>query len=118
MNRYYERKMDKNFSLSLICADCSVVDITRGLPDPEMLFDICSCQFALHYSFGTREHARTMVRNAAQHLRKGGFFIGTIPNADVLLYVVTVIFVIYVDFCQVREPRIQESGGQKMIFVW
>jgi len=74
-----------NFGATLISADCTVVDITRGFPNPKMLFDICSCQFALHYAFGTREHALTMLQNATRNLRRGGYFIGTIPNASVLL---------------------------------
>lgn len=85
LKRYQDGHMYKKFSLSLIHADCTVSDIQSCLPDKNILFDICSCQFALHYGFGTPEHARMLIKNASQNLRKGGYFVGTIPNASVLL---------------------------------
>ena len=39
-------------------------------------FDIVSCQFAFHYSFESEAQAECMVKNAAECLRPGGFFIG------------------------------------------
>ena len=43
----------------------------------ELLFDIVSCQFAFHYCFESLEQAECMIRNAAERLKPGGFFIGT-----------------------------------------
>jgi mRNA (guanine-N7-)-methyltransferase len=45
-------------------------------------FDLVSCQFSLHYSFETEEKARNFIRNASHALKPGGFFIGTIPDAN------------------------------------
>lgn len=81
----YKGKMKEKFSLLLIQANCTVIDISTAFPDKNLLFDICSCQFALHYAFGCYEHARMLIQNASQNLRKGGYFIGTIPNSRVLL---------------------------------
>lgn len=46
-------------------------------------FDIVSCMFAMHYSFEAEEKVRMMLRNVAGSLKKGGRFIGTVPNSDV-----------------------------------
>lgn len=50
-------------------------------------FDVVSMQFCMHYAFETKEKARCMLDNVSRYLRKGGVFIGTIPNAEFLLYV-------------------------------
>ncbi|KAJ9605349.1 mRNA cap guanine-N7 methyltransferase [Cladophialophora chaetospira] len=46
-------------------------------------FDIVSCMFAMHYSFESEEKVQMMLRNVAGSLKKGGRFIGTVPNSDV-----------------------------------
>jgi len=47
-------------------------------------FDVVSMMFCLHYSFESQEKARTMIRNVAGSLKKGGRFLGVIPNSAVL----------------------------------
>ncbi|KAI5369770.1 putative mRNA (guanine-N(7))-methyltransferase domain, mRNA cap guanine-N7 methyltransferase [Septoria linicola] len=47
-------------------------------------FDVVSMMFALHYSFETEELARGMLRNVSGALKKGGRFIGVMPNSDVI----------------------------------
>ena len=47
-------------------------------------FDVVSMMFSMHYAFESEKHARTMLRNVAGALKKGGRFIGCIPNSDVL----------------------------------
>ena len=47
-------------------------------------FDVVSMMFCMHYAFESEQHARTMLRNVAGALKKGGRFIGCIPNSDVL----------------------------------
>jgi mRNA (guanine-N7-)-methyltransferase len=44
-------------------------------------------QFCMHYAFETVQKARCMLDNVSRYLRPGGIFIGTIPNADLLMYV-------------------------------
>lgn len=46
-------------------------------------------QFCMHYAFETEAKVRTMLENVVQHLRPGGVFIGTIPDARNLLCVYT-----------------------------
>ncbi|CAI5475474.1 unnamed protein product [Closterium sp. Yama58-4] len=73
------------FPAKLACADCFGVALDRELL-PWAPFDICSTQFALHYSFETEQRARCGLRNIAALLRPaGGMFIGTIPDANVLV---------------------------------
>jgi len=38
----------------------------------------------MHYAFESETHARNMLRNVAGALKKGGRFIGCIPNSDIL----------------------------------
>lgn len=47
-------------------------------------FDVVSIMFAMHYAFESEHKARVMLKNVAGALKKGGRFIGCIPNSDVL----------------------------------
>ena len=47
-------------------------------------FDVVSMMFALHYSFESEDLARGMLKNVAGALKKGGRFIGVMPNSDVI----------------------------------
>jgi mRNA (guanine-N7-)-methyltransferase len=56
----------------------------RLAPD-HPLFDVVSMQFVMHYSFESEEKARTMLLNVSKNLRRGGYFIGTIPSSDAII---------------------------------
>ncbi len=47
-------------------------------------FDVVSMMFCMHYAFESEAKARQMLRNVAGSLKKGGRFLGCIPNSDVL----------------------------------
>ncbi|CAK7219257.1 mRNA cap guanine-N7 methyltransferase [Sporothrix bragantina] len=47
-------------------------------------FDVVSMMFCMHYAFESEQKARTMLKNVASALKKGGRFLGCIPNSDVL----------------------------------
>ncbi|KAI1387959.1 guanine-N(7)-methyltransferase [Hypoxylon trugodes] len=47
-------------------------------------WDIVSMMFCMHYAFESEEKARTMLQNVSGALKKGGRFIGCIPNSDVI----------------------------------
>lgn len=47
-------------------------------------FDVVSMMFCMHYAFEDEGKTRGMLQNIAGALKKGGKFIGTIPNSDVL----------------------------------
>ncbi len=40
-------------------------------------FDICSCQFAMHYFFKDDETLLTFIRNIAENTKVGGYFVAT-----------------------------------------
>ncbi|KAG8217459.1 mRNA capping enzyme-domain-containing protein, partial [Butyriboletus roseoflavus] len=75
------------FDAAFAAIDCYTEPLSKAFP-PERLaqpFDVVSMQFCMHYAFETSQKARCMLRNVSQYLRKGGVFLGTIPNADQLL---------------------------------
>ena len=49
--------------------------------------DTVTMQFCMHYAFETEAKARQMLDNVTRFLRPGGTFVGTIPNAEKLVYV-------------------------------
>lgn len=77
------------FTAEFFALDCYSTLLSDALP-PNLLstpFDVVSMQFCMHYAFESEEKARTMLRNVATWLRPSGMFIGTIPNAQQLMYV-------------------------------
>ncbi|XP_051948851.1 mRNA cap guanine-N7 methyltransferase-like [Xyrauchen texanus] len=75
------RRRGRTFSTEFITADCSRELLCEKYRDPDLRFDLCSCQFVYHYSFESEQQADIMLRNACERLRPGGFFIGTTPDA-------------------------------------
>lgn len=47
-------------------------------------FDVVTMMFCMHYAFESEAKARGMLRNVAGSLKKGGRFIGVIPNSDII----------------------------------
>ena len=47
-------------------------------------FDVVSMMFCMHYAFENEAKAKGMLANVAGSLKKGGRFIGVIPNSDVI----------------------------------
>ncbi|KIW14569.1 hypothetical protein PV08_07353 [Exophiala spinifera] len=46
-------------------------------------FDVVTAMFTMHYAFESEEKVKMMLRNVAGSLKKGGRFIGVVPNSDV-----------------------------------
>ncbi|KAL2422022.1 mRNA cap guanine-N7 methyltransferase [Exophiala dermatitidis] len=46
-------------------------------------FDVVAAMFTIHYAFESEEKVKMMLRNVAGTLKKGGRFIGVVPNSDV-----------------------------------
>lgn len=81
-------KMPKHlgFSATFIHQDCSVdPKVLFKDVDPNMCFDIVSCQFSMHYMFTSEEKVRNFLQIAASRLVKGGYFVCTHPDADVIV---------------------------------
>ncbi|XP_072969552.1 mRNA cap guanine-N(7) methyltransferase 1 isoform X1 [Typha angustifolia] len=79
-----QRRKKFSFPARLICADCYEVCLDKYLHD-DAPYDICSCQFALHYSWSTEARARRALANISALLRPGGTFVGTMPDANVII---------------------------------
>ena len=47
-------------------------------------FDVVTMMFSMHYAFESEEKVKMMLRNVAGSLKKGGRFIGVVPNSDAL----------------------------------
>lgn len=47
-------------------------------------WDMVTMMFCMHYAFESETKAKGMLRNVAGALKKGGRFIGCIPNSDIL----------------------------------
>ncbi len=90
--------LQQAFTLRLVQADLGVVDcepagvfsdewssIHAAEPDKREMFGCASMQFALHYLFATEARAVQFFRTLADRLAPGGHFIGTIPDANVLI---------------------------------
>ncbi|KAF5331166.1 hypothetical protein D9619_005979 [Psilocybe cf. subviscida] len=75
------------FDASFAAIDCYTQPISKAFPPAKLVqpFDVVSMQFCMHYAFETVQKARCMLENVSRYLRPGGVFIGTIPNAELLL---------------------------------
>ncbi|XP_024641716.1 mRNA cap guanine-N7 methyltransferase 1 isoform X2 [Medicago truncatula] len=80
---HHQRRKKFTFPARLLCGDCYEVRLDKVLAE-DAPFDICSCQFALHYSWSTEARARRALANVSALLRPGGVFIGTMPDANVI----------------------------------
>lgn len=78
--RYHSRTF--NFSAEFIVADCTKQRLKDCFDDNSIMLDIVSCQFSFHYCFESLQQTERMLRNASDSLKPGGYFIGTIPDAN------------------------------------
>ncbi|KAL1562915.1 mRNA (guanine-N(7))-methyltransferase [Salvia divinorum] len=73
-----------SFPARFICGDCFEVQLDKVLAE-DAPFDVCSCQFAMLYSWSTEVHARRALANVSALLRPRGIFIGTMPDSNVIV---------------------------------
>ncbi|XP_076926049.1 mRNA cap guanine-N(7) methyltransferase 1-like isoform X1 [Bidens hawaiensis] len=81
---HHQRRKKFTFPARLLSGDCFEVRLDKALAD-DAPFDLCSCQFAMHYSWSTEARARRALANVSSLLRPGGIFIGTMPDANVIV---------------------------------
>lgn len=79
-----KRARGRIFDAEFIVADSAKDLLSEMYKDKEMLFDLVSCQFVIHYSFENEEMATRMMENACERLRPGGYFIGTTVDSNAL----------------------------------
>ena len=79
-------KGDYTFPATFIAGDAFVHDLEDVLGENvKGLFDVVSCQFAIHYSFSTEKRARKAFENISKALRPGRHFVGTTVDSNVLV---------------------------------
>ncbi|CAG9859106.1 unnamed protein product [Phyllotreta striolata] len=79
--RNHSRDRQPLFTTEFIEGDCTRVRLREKYSDPSIGLDLVSCQFSFHYSFESLPQLECILRNAAECLQPGGYFIGTIPDA-------------------------------------
>ncbi|WVF66975.1 hypothetical protein IAT40_001718 [Kwoniella sp. CBS 6097] len=82
------QRMRSSFDGYFFAYDCFSKPISNILPEQlqvKDLYDNVTMQFCMHYAFESASKARMMIENVSRYLRRGGVFMGTIPNADLLL---------------------------------
>lgn len=75
----------KMFTAEFFPCDSTRQRLREQYKDPSIELSLVSCQFAFHYCFESLKQAECMIKNAAECLREGGFFIGTIPDANEIM---------------------------------
>jgi mRNA (guanine-N7-)-methyltransferase len=75
------------FPIQAAAVDCARIRLSTipGFYPRDLFFDMVSCQFSFHYCFESEERARAMLLNTSEQLRPGGYFVATIPDANVLV---------------------------------
>ncbi|KAI5124500.1 hypothetical protein M0805_003025 [Coniferiporia weirii] len=85
----HSSKVASRYNAFFAALDCYSDPLNKNpdmpLPPQAAPFDIVSMQFCMHYAFESERKARVMLENVTRYLRKGGRFIGTIPNDRLLL---------------------------------
>ncbi|RHZ81627.1 hypothetical protein Glove_117g25 [Diversispora epigaea] len=74
-------KIDQKFDAEFHVFDCFSKRISMIESIKNIKFDVVSMQFCIHYSFETEEKAKMALQNISSNLKKGGSFIGTVPDA-------------------------------------
>ncbi|KAL9939593.1 hypothetical protein V8E36_001410 [Tilletia maclaganii] len=84
--RYKQQK--HRYGAEFYTFDCFSRPLSDVVPNATLRpkFDNITLQFCMHYGWETEAKARQLLDNVARHLRPGGYFIGTIPDADNLLH--------------------------------
>nr|XP_019563910.2 mRNA cap guanine-N7 methyltransferase [Aedes albopictus] len=75
----------KLFTAEFFAADATLQRLREKYRDPSIDLHLVSCQFAFHYCFESLKQAEFMLKNAAECLKEGGYFIGTIPDANEIM---------------------------------
>uniref|UniRef100_A0A182K726 mRNA cap guanine-N(7) methyltransferase n=1 Tax=Anopheles christyi TaxID=43041 RepID=A0A182K726_9DIPT len=71
--------------VEFFAADATLQQLRTKYRDPSIKLHLVSCQFAFHYSFESFKQADCMLKNAAECLEEGFYFIGTMPDANEIM---------------------------------
>lgn len=70
-----------------VCDDSVSISevVNEHLAPLRLEYDLVSSQFSINYLTATEAKFRAFLRNVSENLKPGGYFIGTIPDANVLV---------------------------------
>ena len=84
--RYEKYTINKIFPAIFIIADAaddqSLID---NLLPMNIRFNVVSSQMSFHYLWGSEHNVRNFFLNVTSRLEPGGYFIGTVPDANILV---------------------------------
>lgn len=81
-NRLYTANLTFKRNYKFYC--CNTIDELINMQDIKV-FDIVSCQFAIHYFFESEASFTSLIQTVSQSLKKDGKFIGTFMDGDSIL---------------------------------
>ncbi|XP_017859118.1 PREDICTED: mRNA cap guanine-N7 methyltransferase [Drosophila arizonae] len=81
LHRAEASKFAHKFTAEFFACDSTMVRLRERYKDASLQLNLVSCQFAFHYCFESLQQADCMIRNAAECLQPGGYFIATFPDA-------------------------------------
>ena len=67
------------------CVFEAVPDAARWSSPDNEAYDVVACMFAIHYFFGTEDHARSFFATVSASLEVGGVFFGVFPDGHRVL---------------------------------
>uniref|UniRef100_A0AAG5CNH7 mRNA cap guanine-N(7) methyltransferase n=1 Tax=Anopheles atroparvus TaxID=41427 RepID=A0AAG5CNH7_ANOAO len=80
-----DRDIPRRPKVEFFVADATLQQLRTKYRDPSTKLHLVSCQFAFHYSFESFKQADCMLKNAAECLEEGFYFIGTMPDANEIM---------------------------------
>lgn len=81
----YESLRSKPFWVDFCVGDAFRETVENIVHPDAFPVDIVSSQFTMHYAFESEQQAKMLLSNVSRALKRGGRFIGTIPNSDVIM---------------------------------
>jgi hypothetical protein len=82
VSRFNKKKFYQTTTLSAAVTDLGTAGLRERL---EQTYDVVTCFRGLQYGFADEATARNWLKNASSSLRKGGVFVGIIPDANVIV---------------------------------
>ncbi|XP_055681660.1 mRNA cap guanine-N7 methyltransferase [Lutzomyia longipalpis] len=79
------KRFAPEFTAEFFACDSTLDRLRERYRDASIDLNLVSCQFAFHYCFESLPQAECMIRNASECLKPGGYFIGTIPDANEIM---------------------------------
>jgi mRNA (guanine-N7-)-methyltransferase len=81
-DRYHKLQLQRNYNFFVTPMNYTIGRSLYSIGKHTIMFNVISCQFALHYFFGNINVIETFFKDISQKIVKDGYFIGTIVDGD------------------------------------